>query len=68
MKFAYNNSYHNSLEMSPLATLYGRKCRLPIHWHETGEMKFLGLEEADVVSKEIETIKRILQASVDRQK
>ena len=66
MKFTYNNSYYQSLEMSPFEALYGRKCRSPIHWHEAGERKFLGPEEVDVVSKEIETIKRILQASVDR--
>ena len=52
--------------MSPFEALYGRKCRLPIHWHEAGERKFLSLEEVDAVSKEIKTIKRRLQASVNR--
>ena len=67
MEFAYNNNYQ-SLEMSPFEALYGRKCQSPIHWHEAGEGKFLGPEEVDVVSKEIKTIKRRLQASIDRQK
>ena len=62
----YHN-YHQSLEMSPFEALYGRKCRSPIHWHEVGERKFLGPEEVDAISKEIETIKRRLQASVDGQ-
>ena len=68
MEFAYNNSYHQSLEMPPFEALYGRKCRSPIHWHEAGERKFVGPEEVDRVSREIEIIKRILQASIDRQK
>ena len=46
--------------MFPYEVLYGRKCRSPIHWHEPGERKFLGLEEVDKVSKEIETIKKRL--------
>ena len=68
MEFAYNNSYHQSLEMPPFEALYGRKCRSPIHWHEAGERKFVGPEEVDRVSREIEIIKRTLQASIDRQK
>ena len=68
MEFAFSNSYHQSLGMSPFKALYGRKCRSPIHWHEAGERRFLGPEEADEVSREIEIIKRIFQASVDRQK
>ena len=58
MEFAYNNNYHQYLEMSPFEALYARKFRSPILWHEAEERKFLGSEEVDVVSKKIETIKR----------
>ena len=68
MEFMYSNSYHQSLEMSPFEAPYGRKCQSPIHWHKAGERKFLRLKEVDMVSREIEIIKRRLQAFVDQQK
>jgi hypothetical protein len=36
-EFSYNNSYQASLKMSPFEALYGRKCRAPLYWSETGE-------------------------------
>ncbi|XP_027158198.1 uncharacterized protein LOC113759821 [Coffea eugenioides] len=34
VEFAYNNSYHSSIQMAPYEALYGRRCRSPIHWDE----------------------------------
>ena len=68
MEFVYNNSYHQSLGLSPFEVLHERKCWSPIHRHEAGERRFLEPEEVDAVSNEIEVIKKRLQASVDRQK
>ena len=65
IEFAYNNNYHQSLGMSPFEALYERKCRSPIHWHKARERKFLGLDEVDTVSREIETVKKRLQVFVD---
>ncbi|KAK6123002.1 hypothetical protein DH2020_043249 [Rehmannia glutinosa] len=31
-EFAYNNSYQVIIGMAPYETLYGRKCRSPLHW------------------------------------
>jgi transposase InsO family protein len=36
-EFSYNNSYQASLKMSPFEVLYGRKCRTPLYWDQTGE-------------------------------
>ena len=44
IEFAYNNSYHSSIEMTPYEALYGRKCRSPIGWFDVGETKLIGLD------------------------
>ncbi|WMV42095.1 hypothetical protein MTR67_035480 [Solanum verrucosum] len=30
IEFAYNNSYHSSIQMAPSEAIYGRRCRSPI--------------------------------------
>ncbi|KAJ8749740.1 hypothetical protein K2173_012291 [Erythroxylum novogranatense] len=44
VEFAYNNSYHSSIQMAPYEALYGRRCRTPICWDEEGERKLVGPE------------------------
>jgi hypothetical protein len=39
VEFSYNNSYQESLKMAPFEVLYGRRCRTPLFWNETGERK-----------------------------
>jgi transposase InsO family protein len=39
VEFAYNNSYHASIEMAPYEALYGRKCRSPLYWDEVGSWR-----------------------------
>ena len=36
IKFSYNKIYQATISMTPYEALYGRRCRLPIHWYETG--------------------------------
>jgi hypothetical protein len=36
-EFSYNNSYQASLKMALFEALYGRKCRTPLYWNQTGE-------------------------------
>ena len=44
IEFAYNNSYHSSIDMAPYEALYGRRCRTPVCWDEGGEARLLGPE------------------------
>ncbi|WMV25019.1 hypothetical protein MTR67_018404 [Solanum verrucosum] len=42
IEFAYNNSYHSSVEMTPFKALYGRSCRSLIGWLKVGEVTLIG--------------------------
>jgi transposase InsO family protein len=41
-KFSYNNSYQESIKMTPFEFLYGRKCRTPLFWNEPAENQIFG--------------------------
>jgi hypothetical protein len=41
IEFSYNNSYQASTEMAPFEALYGRQCRTPLFWSQTGRVKYL---------------------------
>jgi len=55
-EFDYNNSYQSSIEMAPFESLYGRRCRSPIGWFETGEAKLYG---TNLVKDVLEKVKLI---------
>jgi RNase H-like domain found in reverse transcriptase/Reverse transcriptase (RNA-dependent DNA polymerase)/Retroviral aspartyl protease/Integrase zinc binding domain/Retrotransposon gag protein len=67
-EFAYNNSYHSSIQMAPYEALYGRKCRSPICWTELSERTIIGPDIVDQTSKKIELIRQKLLAAQSRQK
>jgi hypothetical protein len=50
-EFSYNNSYQASLKMSPFEFLYGRLCRTPLFWNETGESQVFGPDVLKNVEK-----------------
>jgi hypothetical protein len=41
-EFSYNNSYQASIKMAPFEAMYGRRCRTPLNWIETGERPCYG--------------------------
>ena len=68
IEFAYNNSYHSSIEMAPFVALYGWKSRSPICWNEVGERKLLGPELVQLTTEKIQLIRERLLAAQSRQK
>ena len=44
IEFSYNNSFQSSIGMAPYEALYGRPCRSPMCWMESGEASLIGPE------------------------
>jgi hypothetical protein len=59
-ELSYNNSYQESIKMSPFKALYGQPCRTPLSWSESGERVIFG---PDIVTEAEEKVKQI-QASI----
>jgi hypothetical protein len=59
-KFSYNNSYQESLKMTPFEALYGRQCRTLLNWIKPGEKVIFG---SDIVV-EVEAMVRRIQENL----
>ncbi|KAJ9547266.1 hypothetical protein OSB04_019809 [Centaurea solstitialis] len=68
IEFAYNNSYHSSIEAAPYEILYGRKCRTPLCWNEVGEKQLARPEIVQITSDKINQVRERLKTARDRQK
>ena len=55
IEFAYNNSYHASIEMALYEALYGRKCISPLCW-KVGERQLTGPKLVQVTSEKVPII------------
>src|SRR5687767_9004996 len=68
IEFAYNNSYHSSIEMAPFEALYGRRCRSLVGWFEVGEIALIDPDLVlDAMEKE-RMIREKLKTAQSRQK
>jgi hypothetical protein len=55
-EFSYNNSYQESIKMSPFEALYERSCRTPLSWFKSGEKGIFG---PDILTEAEEKVKQI---------
>ena len=66
IEFAYNNSYHSSIEMAQFESLYGRRGRSPICLDEIGERKLMGPEIVQITVDKIWLIQERLKVTQSR--
>ena len=67
-EFAYNNSYHSSIEMAPFEALYGRRCRTLVSWEEVGTRSFHGPAIIAETAEKIQKVQERLKVARSRQK
>src|SRR6187401_58385 len=67
-EFAYNNSYQYSLKQAPFEILYGRRCRTPLNWSETGERQFFGPDMIQDAEEQVRIVRERLKTAQSRQK
>ena len=54
--------------MAPFEALYGRRCRTPLSWSQTGERKIFGLDLVTEAENKVKVIRANLKAAQSRQK
>jgi hypothetical protein len=67
-EFLYNNSYQTSLKMALFEALYGRRCRTPLSWSQTGEHKIFGANLVIEAENKVKITQTNLKAAQSRQK
>ncbi|CAK9144063.1 unnamed protein product [Ilex paraguariensis] len=68
VEFTYNNSYQESIRMTPYEALYGRPCRSPTCLLEVGESSLFGLDIVRETMEKIQLIRERLRTAQSRQK
>src|ERR1041385_5855496 len=67
-EFSYNNNYQASLQATPFEVLYGRKCRTPWNWSETGERQLFGPDVIQEAEDRVKIVREHLKAAQSRKK
>jgi hypothetical protein len=67
-EFSYNNSYQESLKMTPFEMLYGHRCRTPLFWSKAGEWKVFGPNVLQEAEKQVHMVRENLRVVQSRQK
>jgi hypothetical protein len=67
-EFSYNNSYLESLKMTPFEVLYGRRCQTLLFWNEIGEWKIFNPDILQEVEKQVRMVRENMRVAQSRQK
>jgi hypothetical protein len=67
-EFSYNNSYEASIKVAPFEALYGRQCRTPLLWSQTGESQVFGPKVLKDVEKQVQVTRESLKVAQSRLK
>jgi hypothetical protein len=67
-EFSYNNSYQESLKMTPFEMLYGQRCRTPLFWNETREQKVFAPNILQEAEKQVRMVRENLRVAQLRRK
>jgi hypothetical protein len=62
-EFSYNNRYQATIEMASYEALYGRHCRTPLFWSQTGESQVFGPEVLKDVEKQVQMVHESLKVA-----
>ena len=67
-EFAYNSSYHSSIDMAPYEALYGQAVSAPLWWQPRSDVVPTGPDLMVQSAEQIRLIRDRLRAAQDRQK
>ena len=67
IEFSYNNSFQATIDMAPYEALYGRKCRSPVYWFETGEKQISAPDFIESTTKAIKLIRERMKTTQSHQ-
>ncbi|WVZ97284.1 hypothetical protein U9M48_042833 [Paspalum notatum var. saurae] len=67
-EFSYNNSYQASLKKSPFEALYGKRCRTPLFWNQTGEKQVFGPDIIQDAEQQLRIVEENLRVAQSRQR
>ncbi|WVZ63302.1 hypothetical protein U9M48_012943 [Paspalum notatum var. saurae] len=66
-EFSYNNSYQASLKKQLFKALYGKRCRTPLFWNQTGEKQVFGSDIIQDAEQQLRIVQENLRVARSRQ-
>ncbi|WVZ51942.1 hypothetical protein U9M48_003039 [Paspalum notatum var. saurae] len=67
-EFSYNNSYQASLKKSPFEALYGKRCRTPLFWNQTGKKQVFRPDIIQDAEQQLRIVEENLRVAQSRRR